>query len=194
MSTTVTSDLPVVAERAMYWPGGATSWYEAHNSFGITSVGTKWGLSEGRVGQAQGFETFILLANATTTAAEVKATFLRTDGTTVVKNYTVQPKTRFTIYVNSMVPELTNETFGALIEVTNGVGIFVERALYWNAVGRRVGGGHERARHAAAVVGRIVETSVRSAAGDGARMRASPAVCFCLPAWSGAGRPGPCRS
>ena len=32
-------------------------------------------------------------------------------------------------------PELANETFGAIVEVTNGVGIFVERALYWDAVG-----------------------------------------------------------
>ena len=35
-----------------------------------------------------------------------------------------------------MVPELANETFGALIEVTNGVGIAVERAMYSNALGQ----------------------------------------------------------
>jgi hypothetical protein len=119
----------------MYWPGTAATWYEAHNSFGSTSVGTKWGLSEGRVGQARGFETYILLANASQTAADIKATFLRANGTTIVKYYQVQPKTRFNIYANGMVPELVDENFGTLIEVTNGVGIFVERALYWNAVG-----------------------------------------------------------
>ena len=42
------SDVPVIAERAMYWP--AADWGEAHNSFGVTETATKWGLAEGRVG------------------------------------------------------------------------------------------------------------------------------------------------
>jgi Ca2+-binding RTX toxin-like protein len=136
VSTTVTSTQPVIVERAMYWPGSASTWYEAHNSVGGTEVGTRWGLAEGRVGFDQGFETYILLANpSTTTAADVRVTFLRTDGTTAVKTYTVNPTTRFNVHVNSMVPELSDETFGALIEVTNDVGIFVERAMYSNALG-----------------------------------------------------------
>ena len=65
----------------------------------------------------------------------MRLTFLRTNGTTVVKTYTVNPSTRFNVQVNTMVPELVNETFGTLIEVTNGVGIFVERALYSDAGG-----------------------------------------------------------
>jgi hypothetical protein len=65
----------------------------------------------------------------------VRVTFLKADGTTVVKSYTVNPTTRFNVHVNSMVPELADATFGALIEVTNGIGIFAERALYSNALG-----------------------------------------------------------
>ena len=37
---------------------------------------------------------------------------------------------------NGRVPELANESFGALIEVTNGVGIVVERSLYNDALGQ----------------------------------------------------------
>ena len=37
----------------------------------------------------------------TTTAAQVEVTFLRTDGTTVVKTYTVQPTSRFNMHVNT---------------------------------------------------------------------------------------------
>ena len=81
----------------------------------------------------------------------MKVTFLRTDGTTVVKDFTVQPTSRFNVHVNAMVPELANESFGALIQVTNGAGIFVERALYSDRPAS-FGGGHERARDAAAVV------------------------------------------
>jgi hypothetical protein len=136
VSTTVTSDLPVVAERAMYWPGAANQWFEAHNSFGTTAVSTRWGLAEGRVGQDHAFQTYILLANSSTTeAAQVRVTFLRANGQTVVKTYTVNPTSRFNVFVNGMVPELVNESFGALVEVTSGPGISVERALYSDALG-----------------------------------------------------------
>ena len=136
-STTVTSDQPIIVERAMYWPGNGLAWSEAHNSFGATSTGTRWGLAEGRVGTARAFATYILLANPSTTqAAAVRVTFLRTNGTTVVRTYAVAPTTRFNIDVNTSVPELADESFGALIEVTNGVGIVVERSLYNNALGQ----------------------------------------------------------
>lgn len=136
VSTTVSSDQPVIAERAMYWAGTALNWFEAHNSFGATGTGLKWGLAEGRVGTDRSFETYLLLANANTTqAASVQITFLRTTGAPVVKTYTVNPTTRLNVYVNGEVPELLNESFGAIIEVTNGVGISVERALYSNSDG-----------------------------------------------------------
>ena len=38
VSTTVTSDIGIVAERAMYWPNVAEGWREAHNSFGVTQL------------------------------------------------------------------------------------------------------------------------------------------------------------
>ena len=53
-----------------------------------------------------------------------------------MRTYTVNPTSRFNIDVNSRVPELANESFGALIEVTNGVGIVVERSLYNDALGQ----------------------------------------------------------
>ncbi len=138
VATTVTSDVPVVVERAMYWAGAPSQWFEAHNSFGTTMVGTRWGLSEGRVGFDERYETFILVANPSTTeTAEVRVTFLRTNGSTVVKTYSVTPTTRFNVHVNAMVPELADEAFGALVEVTNGVGVFVERAMYSDALGTR---------------------------------------------------------
>jgi Ca2+-binding RTX toxin-like protein len=136
-STTVTASQPIVVERAMYWPGNGLEWSEAHNSFGVTGTSTKWGLAEGRVGSDKAFVTFILLANpSTTTAAQVRITYLRATGAPIVKTYTVNPTSRFNIDVNSRVPELVNESFGALIEVTNGVGIVVERSLYNNALGQ----------------------------------------------------------
>jgi hypothetical protein len=141
VSTTVSSDVPVISERAMYWPGSFTTWAEAHNSFGVTETATRWGLAEGRVGMAQGFETYILLANAEASPAIVLITFLKPDGTTVVKPFTVGPTTRRNVWVNGEVPELANTTFGAVVDSVNGVPISVERALYWNTFGQTWAGG-----------------------------------------------------
>ena len=82
------------------------------------------------------FQTYILLANPGTAAANVQITFLRANGTTVVKTFTVAPTSRFNVDVSSAAPELQNEAFGALIEVMNGIGISVERAMYSDALGQ----------------------------------------------------------
>jgi hypothetical protein len=130
VATHVKSTQPILVEQAQYWPGAPASWYEAHNSFGATSIGARWGLAEGRVGGPEGYQTYILLANSNDTAAHVQIRYLRTDGTTLEKTHTVQPGSRFNVHINSMAPELVNESFGAVIQVTSGPGVFVERALY----------------------------------------------------------------
>ncbi len=118
----------------------APNWYEAHNSFGVTQLATKWGLAEGRVGNVDGTinaQTYILIANPGPAAANVSITFLRDNGTTnVTKTFIVQPTSRFNVTVGpgSPVPELTNEHFGAV--VTADQPIAVERAVYWDARGQ----------------------------------------------------------
>ena len=164
VSTAVVASQPVVVERAMYWPGPPSTWAEAHNSFGSTVVSARWGLAEGRVGMDHGFETYILLANPNTTAANVQITFLRANGSTVVKTFTVNASSRFNVAASSAAPELQNEEFGALIEVTNGLGIGVERAMYSNAPRPDVGGRHERPGDAAALTARVAASGGRRAA------------------------------
>jgi hypothetical protein len=74
----------------------------------------------------------VLLANPGANAAMVTITFLRENGTPVVKQFTVEPTSRLNVSIGSGpdVPELTNERFGALIQSTYP--IVVERALYAN--------------------------------------------------------------
>jgi len=140
VSTQVVATQPILVERSQYWPDPAPNWYEAHNSFGVTALGTKWGLAEGRVGNVDGVanaQTYILLANAGSTPANVTITFLRDNGATpVTKTFTVPPTSRFNVPVGpgTDVPELANENFGALI--TSDQPIAVERALYWDANGQ----------------------------------------------------------
>ena len=140
-STVVTSNVPVVSERAMYWPGDDTPFGEGHASSGLTATALDWLLAEGRVGGPSAYTTYILLANPQSTAANVTVTFLRETGTPLVKTYTVDPTSRFNIDVGGMVPELQNASFGARVEVTNNVPIAVERSMYWNAEGRFWAGG-----------------------------------------------------
>jgi hypothetical protein len=135
VATRVTSDVPIVAERSMYWPFDPGSWQEAHNAFGVTQTSQRWGLAEGRVGGAFAFQTFVLVANPGTTAANLTVTFLRTPGTTVTKTLTVAAGARLTITTGpgSMVPELADEAFGTV--VASDQPVFVERAMYSNAGG-----------------------------------------------------------
>ncbi len=137
VSTQVVSDQPILVERSQYWPDPAQNWYEAHNSFGVTALATKWGLAEGRVGGARNAQTYILLANPGTAPTNVTIAFLRENGAAVVtKHFTVNPTSRFNVPVGpgTDVPELTNENFGAVI--TADQPIAVERALYWDANGQ----------------------------------------------------------
>jgi hypothetical protein len=137
VSTQVNASQPVLVERAQYWANPYTVWYEATNAFGVTALDTKWGLSEGRVGGQTGYQTYILLANPGTTAANVTLTFLRENGSTVTKTFAVAPTSRFNVAIGpgtgSMVPELQDESFGAVI--VSDQPIAVERAMYSNTLG-----------------------------------------------------------
>jgi hypothetical protein len=137
VGTRLTSTVPVVVERSQYWPWSPAEWYEAHNSFGETAAATHWGLAEGRVGGgAAGYRTYILLTNPDPGAtAHVTMTFLRQDGTPVIKAFSVPPASRLTVDVGSaQVPEIIDGSFGA--DILSDVPIAVERAMYSNANGQ----------------------------------------------------------
>ncbi len=135
VSAVVDSTQDIIVERSMYFRGSARD--DGHNSPGVTSPALTWRLAEGATGF---FDAFVLIANpSATTDAQVKVTFLRSDGGPAIeKNYTLQASGRFTIWVNVMVPELGAAAFSTVVESQNGVAVIVERAMYWNAFA----GGH----------------------------------------------------
>jgi hypothetical protein len=63
VATTVTStnNVPIVVERAMYWPNGFFNYHEGHTSAGTTQTARRWVVASGD-GDAATF-TYILLAN-----------------------------------------------------------------------------------------------------------------------------------
>ena len=135
----VKSPVPIVAERAMYLINGAANWYEGHASPGSTTLGTVWEVADcvvGTFGVADSAETFLTLSNPGQTASDVRVTYSREDNKApVVKTHTVPAEGRLTIWVNGTAPELTNERFGASIEVVSGPPIVVERSVYWSSRG-----------------------------------------------------------
>ena len=66
-----------------------------------------------------------------TTPAQVRATFLEPDGSTIVRNYVVAPQSRFNIWVDYEDPALADTAVSTTITVTNFVGIIVERSMWW---------------------------------------------------------------
>jgi hypothetical protein len=135
VGTQVVATVPIVVERAQYWPYAPDQWYEAHNSFGVIATGRHWGLAEGRTGGPLAYETYILLANPGTTDAQVTLTCLRTSGAPLTKTFTVPPASRLNVATGTGGPlaELVDEEFSAVISSTEPIA--VERAMYSTAGG-----------------------------------------------------------
>ncbi len=137
VSTTITSTngVPIIVERAMWWPSPALTtnfWTEAHNSPGATVTGTRWGLAEGEVGGSLSAETYILVANTSTSAGQARVTLYFEDGTSAVRTVALLGRSRTNVAVSSDFPEAAGRRFGALIESlgVTPAQIVVERAMY----------------------------------------------------------------
>jgi hypothetical protein len=134
VSTRVTSNVGIVVERAMYWPDASQGWQEAHNSFGVTQLGLRWGLADGRLGGELGYETYVLLANPNTLPVEVRVRFMK-PGAVVTRHYTLPPTSRLNVQASVDAPEIGQGLFTVDVEVLNFVPIAVEKAMYWNSEG-----------------------------------------------------------
>ncbi|MFN8058324.1 MAG: S8 family serine peptidase [Vicinamibacterales bacterium] len=147
VSTTITSTngVPVIVERAMWWPGTSATWYEAHASAGAPVAGKKWAMGDGECGGLQATQTYILVANISPRAATVTVTLLFEGGTTATRTFTVAPSSRFNVDVANDFPEARGHRFGATVESTgaNPADIIVERAMYGDALGLRWSSGSD---------------------------------------------------
>jgi hypothetical protein len=133
IATNITSDVPIISERVTYWPGPPQQWYEAHLSVGEPGLSRRWGLADGRVGGPEDYQTYILISNPNIQDATVILNVFRADGTTLLKQFTFDPMTRFNVHVNTMIPELANEAFSVRVDAS--VPVLVERSMYGNANG-----------------------------------------------------------
>jgi len=128
VSTEVTSDVPVVCERSVYWGeriGG-------HDSIGVTIPGQDWYLAEGSTGEDY-FETWILVQNPSQDTATVSLTYMTPSGAVTGPSLVLEPSTRQTVNVADTVPD----EWSVSTEVTSDVPVVCERSVYW---GGRIGG------------------------------------------------------
>ena len=122
-STKVTSDLPIMAERAMYWDTAERDWDGSHCSGGIASTSKEWYFAEG---STQGFSCWLLLVNAESTAANVTLTFYKDDDSVSQVLVTVPATSRYSANLNDY---FGDQAFS--IKVTSpSVPIVAERAMY----------------------------------------------------------------
>jgi hypothetical protein len=126
VSTQVTSDVPVVCERSMYWNARTAG----HCTIGSPGPGRTWLLAEGCTDY--GFETWVLLDNPNASAVNATVTFLKEDGTTVPVALVLKPQTRLSIDASVYVGA---DSFSTRVDAASPV--MVERAMYWS---RRSGG------------------------------------------------------
>jgi hypothetical protein len=136
---TVTNAVPIIAERAMYLSRPGTAFDSGHGSAGATAPATQWFFAEGATGMF--FDVFLLLANpSTTTDAEVRATYLLPDGSTLTKTHAVAANSRSNIWLDletfpdgqgGQLTALADTAVAVVLDVLNGVPIVAERSMWW---------------------------------------------------------------
>jgi hypothetical protein len=133
-----TNGVGILVERSMWWPANNPGgWYEAHNSPGETTTGTKWAMAEGESGGSVDKQTYILIANTSSFAGSARVTLLFEDGTTDVKDVALPANGRTTVNVQVEFASAANKRYGAVVESLGGspAALVVERAMYSNAGG-----------------------------------------------------------
>ncbi len=142
---TSTNGVPIVVERAMWWP--SPNWYEGSLTAATTETGTKWAFAGGYTSPSvtPGFEgaTYILVANTSDTAANVtfdllvSAPVFTTAQTCQQTTVQVPAHGRYTAEVRDLCKNVTFTTTSTIAGsiTSDGPGIVVERSTYWSLPG-----------------------------------------------------------
>jgi hypothetical protein len=133
-----TNGVGIIVERSMWWPANNPGgWYEAHNSPGETTTGTKWAMAEGETGGDVNKQTYVLIANTSSFVGSAQLTLLYEDGTTENKTYALPASGRTTVNVGVDFPNSVNKRYGAIVETLGATPaqVVVERAMYSDSGG-----------------------------------------------------------
>jgi hypothetical protein len=144
-SAVITSTADIAVERAMYLDAPDIPFVAGTAASAVTAPQLEWFLAEGATGPF--FDEYILLANPSTSTAQVQIDYLLPDGTVIPKAYVIEPESRRTIWVDVEHPWLANAAVSARLRSTNGVPFLAERTMWW------ADGGWYEAHNSAAAAG-----------------------------------------
>ena len=91
----------------MWWPGPEIERRVLDGSAQLArrdGNGPTWALAEGEIGGPLSAETYILIANATTSAGQVAVRVLTNDGRTTSRTYAIPPQSRTNVGIGSDFP------------------------------------------------------------------------------------------
>jgi hypothetical protein len=132
LSTHVSADVPIIAERAMYWGEDKPLGEACHDSIGMDSPHSKFYLPDGETGGEDEFETWTLVQNVNDDNVTVRVSYLPNvlDGGHMIQfTDTVPPNSRKTY---NMADTIRDGSAGIVVEsLTTGKKIIVERSMYW---------------------------------------------------------------
>jgi hypothetical protein len=144
ITVAVTNNVPVVAERSMWWPG--SDWYEGHATLATNQTGTAWAVADGQTGGPNNARTYVLVASGNSpTADSVRVLVVRDAGPPIERVLTdaLQPNGRLTVDIGVLFPDVVGEHIGVIVESMGQTSagpvtpmpIVVERAMYSDANG-----------------------------------------------------------
>ncbi len=131
VSTRVTSDQPIIAERPMYFNCG-NRFNGGSDSTGIPEPQKRWYFAEGYTGGS--FESYIVVQNPQGNPADLRFTFMLPGGRTLERTAQAGPNSRLTLKLDD-VPGLEDTEVSTLVECTNGAAIVAERSSYFDYYG-----------------------------------------------------------
>ena len=129
VATTVTStnNVPIVVERAQYWPGTFFQYYEGHTSVGTTSTARRWVIASGDGDPDT--QTFVLLANTDNRPGQAELRIMSPSGFNASLRRVVDlpANSRTTVSLEGMPPR-----YGVLVTSSgpSPVELVVEPAVY----------------------------------------------------------------
>jgi hypothetical protein len=142
VSALVESDMPIAAERPMYFTYKGV-WTGGHDAVGARSPSTTWYFAEGYTGP--GFEEWLCVMNPGDTAAGLEFRFQTQEKGEVIKTgYAVPPRSRASFPVN----DILGEGYQASLELRSDTPVVAERPMYFDYTGP--GGKHWQGGHCAA--------------------------------------------
>ena len=129
LSTRVTADVPVIAERAMYWGSGSQLGEACHDSIGIPQPHSTFYLPDGQT--SSGRQTYILVQNPNNSPVKAEITYLAADGKYHLSHgLTIPANSRMTEDMSQFVP--SGRASIVVTSMTAGKKIISERSMYWN--------------------------------------------------------------